>query len=273
MKELLGCLVQRAWPRTPGHRSARIATALVLLGSACFSAGYVPQAGAAATPPSLAKSYTGTAHNLTASESGVITLTDVTQNGGAIAGTFTFQAPLVGTGPFKGTITPTAVTFTVVPTAASCPACTSVVFSGKFWPIGSMSGTWVAQLKSGGSQNGTWGVGSTWNGTLHSVTADTTTGMGIGALTEGASGALVGTLVIYGSRYGGVATLTGSVQGPVVKFTSRIRGSGCYGLPFNFVGTLTTFGGMSGTWFFPGNCRGTEKGLWQVQRSGTQAAV
>lgn len=247
----------------------------MVLGLSALAIGVAPEASAGAPPVTLAKSYTGSAHNTTASASGVITMNGITQNGRAIAGTFTFQEPLVGTGPFKGTITATAVAFTVVPTAASCPECTSIVFSGRVWPIVSMSGTWVANLKSGGSQYGTWGIGSTWNGTLHSVTADKTTAMGIGALTQGGNGVLVGTLVIYGNRYSGVATLRGSVRGTAVRFASNIGYHGCT-LQYAFVGTLSTFGGMSGTWTRAQGgpfCYAAENGIWQVQRSGTQAAV
>lgn len=290
MRAFWGWLAQRSLPRGTRYRSARITAVLAVLASACLSAGYDTQAGAALPAPTLAKSYTGSAHNLTASQSGVLTLTGITQNGPAIAGTLTFHAPLVGTGPFKGTLTATTVTLTMVPTAASCPSCASVVFSGMLWPIVSMSGTWVAHLKSGGSQNGTWGLGSTWNGTLHSVTTDSTASIGIGALTEGANGDLVGTLVIYPSNnnvfYGGnrgaVATVTGSVQGSAVTLTSNIIHSCYHSRRLRFVGSLSsTGGGMSGTWSFPdvSSCPGNngigngELGVWQVQRSGTQAAV
>lgn len=250
--------------------------AVSLSSAPVLAAKKAPPASAAGAPLALAKSYTGSAHNVTASVSGVLTLTDVTQHGAAIAGTLALHAPLAGTGPFRGTVSPSAVTFTVSPTAASCPSCVSIVFKGKVWPIGSMSGTWVARLKSGGSQQGTWGLGSTWNGTLHSITADKTQGMGIGALTEGANGVLVGTLVIYGSAFaGGVATLTGSVRGSVVRFTSAIGNNEFNHYDFTFVGTLSPSGGISGTWSFPYNgwSGSPQKGVWQVQRSGTQAPV
>ncbi len=239
-----------------------------------ISVGTFAQSALGAAPsPQLGQSYTGSAHKLSSSQSGVITITDVTQNAGTIAGKFSFHTPLVGNGPFTGKITSTTVTFTVVPTAQSCPVCANVVFTGTVWPIVSMSGTWVAHLKSGGSQKGTWGVGSTWNGQVHNIASDTTSGLGIGQLTEAANGLLTGTVVIYRQNGNGIGGLTGSLHGTAVKFTSNVS---CSYNPcsFTFVGTMTSFGGMSGTWSYPytddfpvGN------GTWQVQRSGTTASV
>ena len=93
-----------------GTRLTRtFAVALTIFGAVAIPLGTAPLAAAAGTASGLAKSYTGSAKNLTAAESGPINLSGVTQTGGAISGTFAFHAPLTGTGPSPGRLR--AVTF------------------------------------------------------------------------------------------------------------------------------------------------------------------
>ena len=254
-------------PRDASCRPWRIGVALVVIGLATLAIGVAPVASAQGTFVTLAKSYTGSAHNITASASGVITLSGLTQDGGAIAGTFAFQAPLVGTGPFRGTVTSTTIKFTVIPTTSSCPSCASIVFTGRVWPIVSMSGTWVAYLKSGGSQKGTWGVGSTWGGTLVNVTYNGTQTLTIGALTETANGDLVGHLYVSGTGGSNSGTLLGSLHGSVVKFSVQMPELPGGSFVLEFAGELSALGSMSGTW------NGLGQGKWQLQRHGAQPLI
>jgi hypothetical protein len=221
-------------------------------------------AAAAGAVPGLAKSYIGSAHNTTASASGVLKLTGITQTGHAIAGTLTFESPLSGTGPFTGTISTAAVHFTAHVAGAV------IVFTGKVWPIVSMDGSWVAHLSSGGSQVGTWGVGSTWNGSQHSITADATNHMAISQMTESANGAIIGALIITNF---GSGTLTGSLHGITLKFTAPVACS-----TIKFVGTLSALGSMSGTWTYKyAPCNGvginSQNGTWDVERAGAVSAI
>ena len=81
-------------PRRPGRRRLGVR---LLPGLAPFQ--WLARPGAV---PGLAKSYTGTARNITAAASGTITLSGVTEVGGKIAGTLAFHAPLAGTRRRRG---------------------------------------------------------------------------------------------------------------------------------------------------------------------------
>jgi hypothetical protein len=235
-------------------------------------------AAAAVTPPGLAHSYTGSAHNVTASASGVLKLTNITQNGVAISGNIAFESPLAGVGPFTGTVSSTAINFTAHPTAATCSACASIVFTGTVTAIVSLRGTWKAHLKSGGSQSGTWGVGSTWNGKIHSVTQDVTASLSIAMMTEDSSGNIIGAL-IEGNVSPGSAdepmaagTVTGTVDNNVVKIIAK---GGC-GQNQVFIGTISNAGNMNGTWSYAGDACGNygkQHGMWQLNRSGSSSPV
>jgi len=252
-------------PRSVGQ--LRIAVAAV---AGVFSFATVQVASAATATPTLAKSYTGSARNVTAVESAPITLTGITQTGGTIAGAFAFHAPLVGSGPFAGAITSTKVNFTVKPTATSCPSCSSIVFTGTVSPLVSLSGTWVAHLKSGSSQNGTWGVGSTWSGTFHNTTQNVSGSMALADLTEKANGSVAGSVVVY-PPYGGGGPFTGSVTGDAIKMTSVSNAANlCSDCTIVWVGTVSTFGSIGGTYLVKTD---NERGTWQVHRSGATATA
>lgn len=238
-------------------RLALRAAAATLATVCCPVFGSVELASATGAPPSLAKSYSGSAHNTTAAESGAIVLKDIVQAAGSISGTFSFESPLAGTGPFTGNITSTAIKFTVKPTAVSCPSCTSIVFAGTVWPIVSMSGTWVAHLKSGGAQGGTWGLPSTYDGTVYNNQAKDTSHVSF-TLNEKANGHLTGSEF---DQYGyGTGPLTGTLRGSKVEITNH--------QPVQYTGTWSTLGGMSGTWSGAG-----ATGNWQLRRSGAQTAI
>jgi hypothetical protein len=243
--------------------SCTFAEVLALVVAVTIPLSAAPVAVAGGPPPGLAKSYTGSAHNTTASETGGLKLTGITQHGAAIAGTVAFQAPLSGSGPFTGTISATAVRFSAKITGAT------VVFAGVVRPIVSMSGSWVAHTASE-SQVGTWGVGSTWNGSVHNVPDDMTGSMALSQLTESANGQVTGAFIAP-SNVLPPGSLTGSVVGKVVKFTVPLECS-----PVKFVGTLSALGGMSGTWSYAGAKCGPDgpgHGPWTVQRAGATSAI
>jgi hypothetical protein len=224
-------------------------------------------ASAAGVPPGLAKSYNGTARNVTAALSGTITLGAVFVTGGNITGTFAFHAPLAGAGPFQGTITATNVTFTVTPTAASCSSCTKIVFTGEVSPVVSMSGTWVAHLKSGPPQSGTWTVGSTWNGTAHNITVNENGELSLVDVTETATGKISGGVVWTGLT--GNGAFAGTIHGSVLNFREPHPSDG-YGV-FIYAGTVdAALGTMSGTYDVPSD---GQHGTFQLRRSGATATA
>jgi len=232
-------------------------------------------AAAAAPPASLAKSYSGSARNLTADEAAPITLTGVTQTGGAITGTFAFHAPLAGIGPFTGTITSTKVKFAVKPTTASCPSCSSITFNGAVSPVVSLVGTWVAHLKSGAAQSGTWQVGSTWNGYILSVKFP----IALSGVIESSSGHISGSCTFYpgsGGQSHLVGQFSGTIAGSAVQFVCNTidLSSGSKWVE-EFKATFSSvLGGMSGSWTQPAqNGSAARTDSWQVTRSGASAAV
>ena len=98
----------------------------------------------------IGSTWNGGAHNITYDESDRFTLTHVVESAsGAITGTVIWAPPLVGNGPFTGSLHGSAIAFTI-PKAADFP--TSIVFKGTLIAAaGTMSGTYVA-----GTQHGTW---------------------------------------------------------------------------------------------------------------------
>ena len=240
-------------------------------------------AAAAGTPPQLAKSYlaksyTGSARNVTAGESAPITLSGVTQNGGTISGTFTFHAPLAGTGPFTGTISSSIMRFEVKPTAASCALCSNIIFTGSVSPLVSLSGTWVAHLKSGSSQNGTWQAGSTWNGVDTVVAMDgsaqtVTSKIAFADVAENSNGIITGALVIYSWSNSGNNEGTGPIRGTIHGSTVRFTTQPYDGYPTIYTGSVSlALGDMSGSFSWSGG--GGGHGTFQVRRSGaTSTAV
>jgi hypothetical protein len=249
------------------HGIALLAGLLAATAAVSVSLGATSTASAAGAPPGLAKSYSGAARNVTAAETGGITLSGVTKTGGAIAGTFAFHAPLAGTGPFKGTITATTVKFTVTPTAASCAICESIVFTGAVSPLVSMSGTWVAHLKSGAPQNGTWQVGSTWTGTDHNITLSVSSTLALSQVTESATGVVAGVATWVTTGVTQSCNIAGSVHGSTFKFTCSIEG-----YEQAFTGSLSAaLGTMGGSYT---DAYESSHGTWQLHRTGaTSTAV
>jgi hypothetical protein len=130
------------------HKTAAIAVAGVLVTGAV--AGGVIALTGSPSRVQLDSTYAMEDHNLTVDESSVGELTHVTESSnGEIAGQFTVDPPLYGTGPFKGTVRGSSISFTVP---------TGLILSGQLNSQGAMSGTYVSVR--GGSvasgQKGTW---------------------------------------------------------------------------------------------------------------------
>jgi Zn-dependent protease with chaperone function len=105
--------------------------------------------------PTLQKLYHGTLVNTTDNNntSADATLSSIVQDQqGGISGNMTIQPPLVGSGPFTGTVISNGtIQFTVTPTDNSLY--TTIVFTGTIRADGSMGGIYTL---SGTSQGGTW---------------------------------------------------------------------------------------------------------------------
>ena len=109
-----------------------------------------PQAQASPTTPvSTPTTYHGSVHNTTYDVMSTISLS-FTKAGSQIQGTFTVDPPLIGSGPFTGTISATTIQFVVSPTDGSA----TLTFTGTFQSDGSIRGSYVTS----GSQAGTWQV-------------------------------------------------------------------------------------------------------------------
>jgi hypothetical protein len=101
------------------------------------------------TPMSTSTSYHGSVHNTTYDVMSTISLS-FTKTGSQIQGTFTVDPPLIGSGPFTGTVSTTTIQFVVSPEDGSA----TLTFTGTFQSDGSITGTYVTS----GSQAGTWQV-------------------------------------------------------------------------------------------------------------------
>jgi len=241
-----------SFDRWGGSCSGDVACAVKVSGLAGIAAQFVVTSPTATTSPGsgrpanflLDNAYTGTARNGTAGTSAAVTITAITETGAAIAGTLSFASPLAGSGPFIGTVAGNTVKFVMKPTAGSCPTCTDIAFTGTASPLGSISGTWVATLKAGQSEDGTWQVGSNWKGTNDDLTNGITVSMSLVGLSESPTGAVSGEVVYGGPGSGPI--VSGSVHGSVVQFTSTP------GYVYVYTAGLSASDAMVGTWHNPG---------------------
>jgi hypothetical protein len=101
------------------------------------------------TPASTPTTYHGSVHNTTYDVMSTISLSFTTA-GSHIQGTFTVDPPLIGSGPFTGTISTTTIQFVVSPTDGSA----TLTFTGTFQSDGSISGSYGTSA----GQAGTWKV-------------------------------------------------------------------------------------------------------------------
>ena len=107
------------------------------------------------TYPALVSSYTGTVHNNTVNITSSISLTSVVEDSqGNISGSAFVGRPLVGSGPFTGTISiGRSIQFTVTPNDNA--GVSTIDFVCVVHADGSMSGTYTV---AGTGETGTWQV-------------------------------------------------------------------------------------------------------------------
>jgi hypothetical protein len=101
------------------------------------------------TPVSTPTTYHGSVHNTTYDVMSTISLS-FTKAGSQIQGTFTVDPPLIGSGPFTGTVSTTNIQFVVSPADGSA----TLTFTGTFQSDGSISGSYGTSA----GQAGTWQV-------------------------------------------------------------------------------------------------------------------
>ena len=162
------------------------------------------------------------------------------------------------------------------PTAASCPSCSSIVFTGTVSPLVSLVGTWVAHLTSGSSQKGTWQVGSTWNGVEHPTKGGgaATGTVSFSGVIETPTGTVSGQVRWQGNDLS-IGPFTGTLKGSALNLKWQGEDMSYGGAPFTvyFKGKVSTaLGGMSGTWNETYNSQ-LYAGVFQLTRSGASAAI
>ena len=109
-----------------------------------------PQAQATSTAPvGTPTTYHGSVHNTSYDVKSTISIS-FTKVGSQIQGTFTVDPPLIGSGPFTGTISTTTIQFVVSPEDGSA----DLTFTGTFKSDGSISGSYSTSA----GQAGTWQV-------------------------------------------------------------------------------------------------------------------
>lgn len=114
------------------------------------------------TPPAgfpiLASQYSGTLHNTPANLNATMYLSSITEHNGSIQGQFQVMSPLLGSGPFTGTINSAGVVqFTVHTTQVPAP----LYFQGTLLRNGSISGTYCSLNQAGQCDSAAGGYG-TW---------------------------------------------------------------------------------------------------------------
>jgi len=124
------------------------------------AASPTPTTGASPSPilyPNIAGNYSGSVHNTRTDQISSITLS-INQNQGSISGQFTVAPPLLGTGPFTGSIDKNnTVQFTVVSGDTAEP----LRFQGTMQLGGILSGSYCSVNQAnqcGGGGYGTWSV-------------------------------------------------------------------------------------------------------------------
>ena len=153
--------VQPVTPRSRSHTTRNIIITscigvglllLLFIGTIVFT---TQATNSVPTYPTLVSSYVGTVHNNTVNISSSLSLTSVTEDSqGNISGSAFVGRPLVGSGPFTGTIgIDRTIQFTVTPNDNA--GVSTIHFDGMVQANGSMSGTYTV---SGTGETGTWKV-------------------------------------------------------------------------------------------------------------------
>ncbi len=120
---------------------------LLLLLSGCAKSE--PTQASPTTIVGTPTTYHGSVHNTSYDVKSTISLSFTTA-GSHIQGTFTVNPPLIGSGPFTGTISTTTIEFMVSPADVSA----TLTFTGTFQSDGSISDSYATSA----GQAGTWQV-------------------------------------------------------------------------------------------------------------------
>ncbi len=109
--------------------------------------------------PALSNAYNGGLHNTGSGENASMSLNPVSQNGGNISGNFQVGPPLLGNGPFTGTISTSGV---IQFTVRSSQVFEPLFFTGNLLRDGSLSGSYCSLNSAGqcdySNGHGTWTV-------------------------------------------------------------------------------------------------------------------
>ncbi|HLX55483.1 MAG TPA: serine/threonine-protein kinase [Ktedonobacteraceae bacterium] len=106
--------------------------------------------------PVLAKQYNGTIHNTPANLNASMTLNAIQQNRGNIQGRFLVSSPLLGSGPFTGTVNTSGALQFIVSSSQVAP----LFFQGSIRGDGSLAGTYCSLNRSGHCDPAAGGYGS-----------------------------------------------------------------------------------------------------------------
>jgi hypothetical protein len=144
------------------HKVAASVVALVVVAGAAAGGVLGSRGGAPPTQiPELAPSYAMTFDNLSVSTTADGSLSGISEDRqGNLRGQMVVNPPLYGSGPFTGTATNRAVSFTVESTMPNIcnGVCVSIQFTGTLNSAGTIRGTYIVHTEAGGVNNtkGTW---------------------------------------------------------------------------------------------------------------------
>lgn len=194
--------------------------------------------------PSVASAYSGTAHNASYNSDANIAMTSVVQDKEKINGDMLVGLPLVGSGPFTGTVSSSgAVRFALT---SKDNGSTSITFSGFITAEGSMSGTYTV---TSNGQKGTWKATPAADPVVYPTLSHNYSGNYNNAAT-GKSGSLSLQIVTQNQQnFNGVADNALTVNGTVGSDNSiQFTGTDSKGATIKFTGTVNIDGSLSGTY-------------------------
>ncbi len=253
----------------PGSRSTRtflIAGIVAVLVIASVISVFVVlsrQSGLTITPtptpvpyPSLSSAYGGTTRNMTGSLNANVSLTAIAQQQGNVSGNMTVGLPLLGSGPFQGTVSHSGSVHFVV--TSNDGSNVTITLTGSIASSGSISGTYSVS----NDQGGTWEVTSAVAPVVYPILFANYSGT-FANTANGQSGAIslanksqdqqnfTGNFLVSGVSY----PLTGTVGSDnSIQFTITPNGA-----TIKFVGSVNTDGSLSGTYTATTGGNGTWK--------------
>ncbi len=206
--------------------------------------------------PSLSSAYGGTARNMTGSLNANVSLTAIAQQQGNVSGNVTIGLPLLGSGPFQGTVSHSgSVDFVVTSNDGSN---VTITLTGSIASSGAISGTYSVN----NGQGGTWEVASATAPVVYPILFANYSGT-FANNANGQSGTIslanksqdqqnfTGNFLISGVSY----PMTGTVGSDnSIQFSITPNGA-----TIKFVGSVNTDGSLSGTYTATTGGNGTWK--------------